>query len=166
MNDAVRTSPWYRHLWPWLLMIAPAGAVIGGAITIWLAVRTNDGLVTDDYYKQGLAINQTTARDQKAESLGLEADLMFGADAQEFRLMLRANPDFFMPEALRVRLIHPTRAGIDQVLHLQRQSAGVYSGRLERGVTGRWRVLLEDEQKSWRLTGDWVMNKTPVLHMP
>jgi hypothetical protein len=34
--------------------------IVAGAVTVWLAVVSNDGLVTDDYYKQGLAVNQTT----------------------------------------------------------------------------------------------------------
>lgn len=165
-NDQARFLPWYRQPWPWLLMIAPAAAVIGGAVTIWLAVRSDDGLVTDDYYKQGLAINQITARDEQAQNLDLRADLMIGADGRELRLMLHAKPDFSMPQALVVRLAHPTRAGIDQILRLQRQSSGIYIGHLAQGVGGRWRVSLEDEQKAWRLTGEWMTDKTPVLHMP
>ena len=39
-------------------MIAPAAAVVGGAVMLWLALTTYDGLVSDDYYKEGLAINQ------------------------------------------------------------------------------------------------------------
>ena len=29
--------PWYRQLWPWLIIIPPAGAVLGGLFTVWLA---------------------------------------------------------------------------------------------------------------------------------
>ncbi len=60
MPDA---RPWYRHAWPWLLAIAPAAALIGGFVTLWLAVTTSDSLVVDDYYREGRAINQQLARD-------------------------------------------------------------------------------------------------------
>ena len=42
-RHAVR--PWYREPWPWILMAAPAAAIVGCAVTIWLAMATADGLV-------------------------------------------------------------------------------------------------------------------------
>jgi hypothetical protein len=33
----------------------------GGAVMLWLAITTYDGLVSDDYYKEGLAINSGIA---------------------------------------------------------------------------------------------------------
>jgi hypothetical protein len=41
-------KPWYRQLWPWLLIIPPLGAVIGGGITLYLAVTRPDALVSQD----------------------------------------------------------------------------------------------------------------------
>ena len=61
-----KPPPWYRQAWPWFLIAFPAIAVIAGAVTLWLAVSTSDGLVVDDYYKQGLAVQQTMARSQRA----------------------------------------------------------------------------------------------------
>ena len=55
--------PWYREPWPWILMTGPAIVVVAGFTTAFLAVKSNDGLVEDDYYKQGLEINQTLDRD-------------------------------------------------------------------------------------------------------
>ena len=51
-------QPWYKERWPWILMAGPGLVIVAGVITVWLAVVSNDGLVTDDYYKQGLAVNQ------------------------------------------------------------------------------------------------------------
>ena len=45
--------PWYRQLWPWLLIIPPAGAVIGGMITLYLAVTRPDILVRKDCVRDG-----------------------------------------------------------------------------------------------------------------
>ena len=47
-------------------MIAPAVAVVCGAVMLWLAITSYDGLVSDDYYKEGLAINQVLRRDKRA----------------------------------------------------------------------------------------------------
>jgi len=45
--------PWFRQLWPWLLIIPPAGAVIGGMITLYLAVTRPDILVRKDCVRDG-----------------------------------------------------------------------------------------------------------------
>ena len=55
-------KPWYREPWPWLLMAGPVAVVLAGIATTVLAVTTFDGLVADDYYKQGLGINRVIAR--------------------------------------------------------------------------------------------------------
>ena len=48
---------WYRQPWPWILMAAPGAAVLAGTVTIAVAVQSFDGLVAEDYYKQGLAVD-------------------------------------------------------------------------------------------------------------
>ena len=63
-EDAER--PWYKQLWPWLIMAPPFASVIGGIALAWVAIATNDGLVTPDYYRQGMEINQRLTREQAA----------------------------------------------------------------------------------------------------
>ncbi|MEF8767458.1 FixH family protein [Candidatus Accumulibacter contiguus] len=60
-------------------MLGPASVIVAGFVTAYLAVVSSDGLVEDDYYKQGLTVNQRTARDQRAAELGIEAELLMGA---------------------------------------------------------------------------------------
>jgi hypothetical protein len=55
-TDASR--PWHRHRWPWLLMAGPLVVVVACAASAWVAVKSDDGVVAQDYYKQGLLINQ------------------------------------------------------------------------------------------------------------
>jgi hypothetical protein len=49
-------KPWYRHVWPWLLVIPPLGAVIGGGITLYLAVTRPDTLVRKDCVRDGVTM--------------------------------------------------------------------------------------------------------------
>ena len=49
-------KPWYRHVWPWLLIIPPAAAVIGGSITLYLAVTRPDTLIRKDCIKDGVTM--------------------------------------------------------------------------------------------------------------
>ena len=47
-------------------MAGPATVVVAGFFTWFLAARTENALVVDNYYKEGLAINQVLARDAAA----------------------------------------------------------------------------------------------------
>jgi hypothetical protein len=50
------SRPWYRQLWPWLLIVPPAAAVIGGAITLYLAISRPDMLVRQDCVQDGVTM--------------------------------------------------------------------------------------------------------------
>jgi hypothetical protein len=50
--------PWYRQLWPWLLMAPPIAAVLGGIATVVLAVVSFDGMVADQAYPRPLTIRE------------------------------------------------------------------------------------------------------------
>ena len=140
-------KPWYREPWPWIVMAPPAAAVVAGAVTVWLAVTTSDGLVADDYYRRGLAINQEIGRDHAARELGLTASVEAFNGVLRVRLSGRAVP----PEALFAKLVHATRAGHDLRLRLARVTPGVYETELPRLPAGRWRVVLEDPRGEWRI---------------
>ncbi len=158
MSEAVSTNhksritdhpaqPWYREPWPWILMAGPAAVIIAGVVTIWLAVSSSDGLVADDYYRRGLAINQELRRDQAAANLGITA----GIEARGGVLRVRLTSRGAAPEALFAQLVHPTRAGHDQRLRLPRVAPGVYETVLPALPAGRWRIVLEDPRGLWRV---------------
>jgi len=142
--------PWYREPWPWLLMLGPVGVIIAGAFTMWLAVVHEDGLVADDYYKQGLAINKVIRRQAQASHLGLHARILFGAGRARIHLQGGA------PRALSLQLVHPTRAGLDRHALLKVDADGWYEGPIAVPATGRWHIAVEDESGQWRLTGEWM----------
>ena len=75
MPDALEARPWYREPWPWILMSGPAAVLVAGAITAWIAFASADGLVAEDYYKQGLAINKLLEREEAARRLGVSAEI-------------------------------------------------------------------------------------------
>lgn len=155
---------WYREPWPWLLMLGPFVVVIAGVVTAYLAVKSSDGLVEEDYYKQGLAVNQRTARDQRAATLGIEADLAVGDAGRRVRVLLHTNDNARLPEDLFLNIVHPTRSGLDQKLALHREGTGVYGAALV-PLRGRWHVALEDDQHEWRLLGDWLADSEQQLHL-
>lgn len=143
--------PWYREPWPWLLMSGPFIVIVAGFYTAWLAVSTSDGLVSDDYYKRGLAAGETIARSKHAVELGLQARLRLAEDKILVRLSATGADLSGLPQ-IHLTLSHPTRSGIDQVSLLKREG-DAFVGSLNLPASGQWLLLLEDEKKSWRLLG-------------
>lgn len=156
-------QPWYKERWPWILMAGPGIVVVAGIVTLWLAVISNDGLVTDDYYKQGLAVNQQLHREQLAVSLGIHADMMRAGS--NVRLLLGAQEDASLPSAITLKLAHPTRAGQDQAIHMVLEGPGFYSGKLAADISGRWLVSIEDPAGKWRLQGEWLADSEEPLRL-
>jgi hypothetical protein len=159
-NDS---RPWYKERWPWFLMAGPGVVIVAGFVTLWLAVVSNDGLVSDDYYKQGLAVNQSLQRDHQAGSLGLQGDVM--RSGSSLRLLLRADSDAGLPSEIVLKLAHPTRAGQDQLIKMSMEGSGFYSGTLAADVSGRWLVSIEDPAAKWRLQGEWQADSLEPLRL-
>ena len=150
MNTHTKKTPWYREPWVWLMISLPMSAVIGGIITIYLAVSTSDGLVVDDYYKRGKAINLDLARDQAAARYQLRADIDIDMRDNRVRLLLESS-GAVLPDTLTFSLLHPTRPGHDQVIVLQHVGDGVYRGSVDELARSNWYLQLEADD--WRLSG-------------
>ncbi len=138
-------NPWYREPWPWILMSGPIAVLMAGAVTIWIAFASADGVVAGDYYKRGLAINQDLKREQKAEQHSIGAEVRLESGKIRVRLSGAA------PEALYGQLVHATRAGYDQRLRLAKVAPGLYETEMPALPAGHWRVVLEDPKREWRL---------------
>jgi len=144
--------PWYRHPEPWLLLMAPLAAVIGGYPTLWLALNSNHSLVVDDYYREGRAINQTFARDAQAERLGLMARWQVDPLRNVARLSLSAeSAEFIAPERMNIRLVHATKAALDHHLTLARIDTDQWEAPFAPPIRGRWTIQVEDPARNWRL---------------
>jgi hypothetical protein len=46
-HESSQLLPWYRYPWPWVAIGIPAVAVIGGLLTLYLAITHPDPLVVD-----------------------------------------------------------------------------------------------------------------------
>jgi uncharacterized protein len=143
-------GPWYREPWPWLLFFPPAVAVVAGTITMGIAFKTFDGVVSDDYYRQGLAINRSLDRDARARERGLSAELQFNPAGDRVRVAMAGDASSDRP--LHLQLVRAARSGDDQDVTLVQVAPGLYEGRLARAVQGRWHLRLEDEAGQWRIS--------------
>jgi hypothetical protein len=150
---------WYREPWPWILMAGPFIVIVAGFVTAWIAVKSSDPLVTDDYYKKGLAVSQTLAQSKLAEELGIEARLRLSDNRVEVGIASAAEDAtrFPAPAQLRLTLSHPTRAGLDQTVELNAIGGQRYAGDLRLPASGHWIVMVEDGAQTWRLLGNVVL---------
>lgn len=61
MNEPATSGPWWRYPLVWLVIAGPAAVVLASIATVWLALRTPEVLVSEDYYREGIEINRTLA---------------------------------------------------------------------------------------------------------
>lgn len=150
--NPTNTAPWYRHLWPWLLMAGPLVVVIAGTITMWISFAGADALVVDDYYKQGKAINQDLRRERVAASLDLQLALRYDAVAGNLQGQLSGEQP---GRKLTLMLVHPTMPSKDMKRSLVTHADGSFTVPLPMLERAHWQVELEDDARQWRLHGDW-----------
>lgn len=164
MTTAIK-KPWYQEPYVWLLITFPLSAVIGGIITIYLAIVSSDGLVVDDYYKQGLEINQRLERDQTAITYQLSGELTLKPERQVALLSLTANEPYPLPDQIQLSFLHRTKAGHDKTEILTRISDDMYQAKLPELISGLWYVQLSTSE--WRmLTPITLPYSEPILITP
>lgn len=163
---ATDIEPWYKQGWPWLLISLPASAVVGGIITIFLAVNSPNALVVDDYYKEGLAINQQKQRQANAGRIGLQGLVRHDGKRVTLSLSGAAPVD---DATLTLHIVHSTRSELDRQLTLQRSPDGQYSVDTDSLTAGTWYLRLQPSDRAWeirtRITTDGAFqaNLTPEV---
>ncbi len=156
------TGPWYRHPWPWFIVLLLMTAVVASLWTVYIAFANRDSLVRNDYYDDGAAINRRLELEGRAAVRGLTAEFTVApgaprADAQRLRgLRLTLAGDAGGATAfLQLELSHPTDAARDQTIVLTRGPDGAYHGSTSRDIDGRWYASLTPGTGSvegWRLS--------------
>lgn len=161
--------PWYRQFWFWFVFGPLIFIIVLCFFTVSMAFHYADDVVTDNYYKSGLMINQTLKQDEKAAELGLSAALKFDQATGEVLLSLKGNHQ--SPKQLVLFLDNPVKSAKDQTVILREISAGEYRGELSAHVDYSWYLSLvpgadpaQRKQAEWLLTGEVnLANTTQTL---
>lgn len=157
--------PWYREPWPAFLAAGPLVVVVASLCTAWIALKSDDGLVAEDYYKRGLLINQKLKQRAPSAPLKLGATVRI-ADNGHVRARLEGLPDSTNapPPAIRLELRQPAPPSQVRVLSLVRDAGGDYLGVLAEPVPpGRWIVGLESS--TWRLPTTTVAGRLSEIRL-
>ena len=146
------TKPWYRQFWPWFLIALPLSVVIAAIVTINLAIDSDDGLVSDDYYKEGLAIHKDAASAALARELGIAGSLDYDSDTGAVTLTLDKPLQTDKP-GLSLEVVHPTLPDRDQTTRLSPLDGTRYAGRLDPLGPANWKLSLRPPDRAWRIEG-------------
>jgi hypothetical protein len=162
------TKPWYQQFWPWFLIGLPTAVVMACFYTVYLAVDHPLSIVKEDYYKEGLAINQDQRRYARARELQMAARCSrVGSHIEcEFISGLEA----LGGDPLQLQLMHPVNSDKDIHLSLHPLDPSRYqSDELDAPVTDslvneqRWYAYLESVPGKWALqTEGSLAENTPL----
>jgi hypothetical protein len=155
MHIIESSKPWHKYPLVWMMIAIPFSAVIMGVVMIWLAVDTDDGLVADDYYKQGMEINRVIKRDKKAAELGLSAIIEFDNSARIIKLQFDKGLLASFPKSLPLHLQHATRENSDITVLLDHGMGNLYIGHVNQPISeGIWYFEIADKigaDSGWKL---------------
>ena len=146
-------SPWVRA---WIALIVVVLAV--NILMVTLAVVTSPGLVVDDYYERGRAMEESIrSRAAANKDHMLEADI-----PPDLRAGQPKNLRFFVvdkvgqpvtPDAVRLFAYRPSDAGQDFSLPMLVEAPGRYGAEVSFPLPGLWDMLIEvtEGEASYRL---------------
>jgi len=147
--NSVEKRPWYKEPMVWLVIAIPLSSVIYGTFFLIVSITSFDGMVVDDYYKEGKQINRVLKRDQAALLHGLSAQVTVNEGLAT--VFVAAKESYTPPPALEINFIYSTRAGQDKTIFVEQTQPGIYKGAIPELETGRWNVQISSDD--WRLMG-------------
>jgi len=119
-------------------------------IMIWLATTSSDGLVADDYYKKGLAINRNLQRDAVALENSISADFTMDNVEGVIKVNFEKGKLENYPETLQLKMQFATHANNDKLVELHHGLNNQYIGYIKKPLPeGKWYFELSDGK--WRL---------------
>lgn len=139
-----------RNYWPVLLIAIPFAAVIFGIFMVTVALWFPDDLVVDDYYKDGMAINQNIDKQLLATELGVRASLVSATDDNVvFRI------DNVIDNSVQLAIRHVTDSERDQTIMLLAGEVNEYiavDASLEMlNEKGVWYLELSGQDERWKV---------------
>ena len=170
MTEGNRQLPWYKHFWPWFIIVLLGAVVTASMFTLHLASQGNDSLVIEGSAGTDVVTERNLAAQMAAMDLGLSAELVIDVDTGNVQVTLTSGSLAENPSTLGLWLSHPTFADRDERTTLTTAPPDA-SGRLTWVGTvldtpiGKRYLVLNDGDR-WRLNGVWegepIVRLTPA----
>ena len=148
MSDNSPIKPWYKQNWLWFVLSVPIASVILSSIMVYVAVEGKDSLVSDNYYKDGMGINQTIEQDRMAKNLNLQPKITISTDGQA-RVELDTSK---LPAQayLTLKILHPTIKADDVIVKLL-PTEKAFVADVPQNLQGRRYIDLYSFDETWRI---------------
>jgi uncharacterized protein len=166
-SQASGFTPWYKQFWPWFLIALPATVVVAGLITVYIAFNNVDPLVRDDYYRDGLAINNELKLEKNAAKWSISGRVQF--DVLSGEVFVDLDGESRLPEGLIMELVHPVEVRKDQTVKLVRISKTRYRGDLQWIPSHRYYLRVSPMtgehpvSMAWRINGEIDFDRTLIV---
>ena len=138
-----------KRNWLYFIMFFPLASVFLSSIMIYHAVNGKDSLVSDNYYKDGLDINQTIGQDRLAKKLAVRAYVSIDAEGNaliDLKSLAKTKEPF-----VTLKLVHPTLGERDSVTKFLPTAEGPYVAEVPENLSGNWYLDLYAHDESWRV---------------
>lgn len=157
------TQPWYKQGWPWFVISFPILTVFAGIATYIIAANQPHSMVQDDYFKKGLAINQSIEKQELAIRKNLTA--LINAKQDSGLVSIDLQGDNITASQLQLVFSHPTQTTRDRQITLDRLAANEFVGQLPELPQAFWHIRLSDQNDSWHLKSRWHFPENSQLHI-
>ena len=148
------SKPWYQQRWLWFVLSVPITSVILSSIMVYVAVMGRDTLVNDNYYKDGMEINQTINQDLLADELALRPRVSITSQGQA---SVHFSSSKLPKQAfVTLKIVHPT-VGSEDILVKLLPTADGFMGDVPSSLEGRRYIDLYAFDESWRIREEVVL---------
>lgn len=150
LTDQQPVKPWFKEPWLLFLIALPTVVVIASLNLVFVSFKNADSVVADNYYKEGLAINQQMADIEQAKNLGISITLQINKKLLEVEVTPALDKSI---TTLNLELRHPLDHRFDQKITLGRNSQGGFNAALPEIKPGSWHIDIYSNtgENPWRI---------------
>lgn len=120
-------------------------------------------MVSDDYYSEGIKINDRLQREQATQAANINANILFSQDPLQVSVFLRGDVPENMSK-LTLSLSSVSDSSKDRIIRLSSENGRLFLSTIEAEIEGRFYLTLEPEDRSWHLKQEIRLpNASPFL---
>lgn len=154
-------KPWYKQIWPWLLISLPVFSVLKAVHTVYIMNQQSPDLVVDDYYAEGKAINQNLSLYREAAARNLHANVLLAGN----KAVLTFKANNVLDKQLTLDFVHNTIASKDFTVIAERSGESMYIAELPVTPTGKWSLVVHDGATQWKLRAALSLPATEAIKL-
>jgi hypothetical protein len=155
------SKPWYKQIWPWILISLPVFSVLKAVHTVYIMNQQSPDLVMDDYYAEGKAINQNLAKYREAASRNLHGSILLAGN----KAVIRFDANVLLDEHIQLDFAHNTLAAKDFKVQAERSGEAMYIAELPATLSGKWNLIVHDDKNDWKLRASLSLPATAEIKL-